>query len=69
MILFGFAIIVMAFVAWEIGGMTAGLPIHTISYYSQHDEPLAIGIGAAFPIGGVVGLVLWIRHMRSRILK
>lgn len=63
------AIVVLAFVAWELGGLTAGLPIHTISWYSQHDEPLAIGIGVAFPTAGIAGLVWWIHHMHSRIDK
>jgi uncharacterized iron-regulated membrane protein len=45
------------------------LPIHTISYYSEHNQPLAIGIGIAFPVAGIVGAVLWWKHMHSRIAK
>jgi hypothetical protein len=68
-ILLGLAVLVLAFVAWELGGLTAGLPIHTISWYSQHNAPLAIGIGVAFPAAGIAGLAWWIWHMHSRIPK
>lgn len=68
-VLLSLAVIVLAFVGWELGGLTAGLPIHTISFYAQHNEPLAIGIGIAFPVAGIAGLALWIRHMHSRIPK
>jgi hypothetical protein len=68
-VLLSLAIIVLAFVAWELAGLTAGLPIHTISWYSQHNEPLAIGIGIAFPVAGMAGLAWWVHHMHSRIPK
>lgn len=68
-VLLSLAVVVLAFVAWELGGLTLGLPIHTISFYAQHNQPLAIGIGIAFPVAGLAGLVWWIRHMRSQIPK
>jgi len=62
------AVLVIAFVAYEMAGEE--LPgWHTISFIAQHNSPLAIGIGIAFPAGGIGGAVWWWKHMHSRISK
>lgn len=67
-ILLSLAVLVMAFVAYEMAG--EALPgWHTVSFIAQRESPLAIGIGIAFPAAGLGGLAWWIHHMHSRISK
>lgn len=67
-VLLTLAVLVLGFVAYEMAGLL--LPgWHTLSFLSEHNQPLAIGIGVAFPVAGLAGLAWWIHHMHSRIPK
>ena len=62
------AVLVIGFVAYEMAG--EALPgWHTISFIAQHNSPVAIGIGIAFPLGGIGGAIWWARHMHARISR
>jgi hypothetical protein len=67
-ILLSLLVLVAAFVAWEIAGLT--LPgFHTISFEAVHHAWLAYLIGALFVAGGAGGLLWWRHHLTTSIPK
>jgi hypothetical protein len=67
-ILITLPVVVVAFSVYEWGGVFGWAPWHSVSFYARYDAPwLDYTIAIAIPLAGLLGLVLWIRHMRARI--
>jgi hypothetical protein len=66
--LLGLAVVVVAFVAYEMAGLL--LPgWHTISYYASISPGLGHAIEAGFIVAGGGGAVWFYFHLRGRIPK
>lgn len=62
-VLLGLGILVLAFIAYELAGLT--LPgWHTISYYAKYHPWLFSGILLGFMALGMIAPVWWVIHVR-----
>ena len=62
-VLLGLAVLVLAFVAYEMAGLS--LPgWDTVSFFSQRSDPLFVTIFALFILGGLGGAGWWYWHIK-----
>ncbi len=68
-ILLGIPAIVVAFCLYEAAALDGWIPFHTVSWYSQQpgNHWLDYGITGLIAGVGLGGVLIWRRHMRSRI--